>query len=333
MPVKDRMRGMPEPSFPVDVVITWADWADPAFRTQCREHHARLHPGKKLETGRFRNNGELRFALRAVERFAPWVRKIHLLVDKQRPAWLKSEHPKLHLTEHDECIPAECLPTYNSHVIEAFLHRIPDLAEHYIYLNDDVFLGRPVSKSDFFTGNGLPYCFIDWRPLRRFGYGYRRTPHSASYYNVLRFLKKRQILPKESEGFICAHGPFPQTIANAEDVFKAYEDAIMGFRHNRFRTTQEMAFYCHAAPLWLYQKKRIIPCDERYFYIQNQQFDRQVYYETLRQSLRHAAPPLFFCINDTGADSLKTSWQKELRDVLLNYFPEPGSMEDARQSS
>jgi hypothetical protein len=35
-------------------------------------------------------------------------------------------------------------------------HRIPDLAEHFVYFNDDMFLGRPVLPSDFFSPGGLP---------------------------------------------------------------------------------------------------------------------------------------------------------------------------------
>ena len=325
----ERMRGLPEPSFPVDVVITWVNGSDPLFREQCATYHTRLFPDKKLESGRFRDNGELRFALRAIEKFAPWVRTIHLLTNRQQPSWLNREHPKLHLVDHRECIPEAFLPTFNSHVIEAYLHKIPGLAEQYLYINDDVFLGRSVNKSDFFTANGLPYCFIDWRPLRKFGYGWRKTPHSASYYNTLQILRERGVLHGKDKGFICAHGPYAQTKTNAEDTFRFYEDVILGFCGNRFRTTQELAFYCHAAPMWLYAKKRIIPCDERYFYVQNRQVDRDVYYRMLLQSKEQDAPPLFFCINDTGSGPFKTSWASDLRNVLYAYFPEPSSMENA----
>ncbi|MDR2377165.1 MAG: stealth conserved region 3 domain-containing protein, partial [Puniceicoccales bacterium] len=47
----------------------------------------------------------------------------------------------------------------NSHVIEACLHRITDLSEHYIYFNDDVFLGTPTRPQDFFCGNGMAHKF------------------------------------------------------------------------------------------------------------------------------------------------------------------------------
>ena len=51
------------------------------------------------------------------------------------------------------------LPTFNSQAIESRLHRIPGLAEHFLYLNDDVFLGRPVPPEMFFTPGGLTRFF------------------------------------------------------------------------------------------------------------------------------------------------------------------------------
>ena len=47
------------------------------------------------------------------------------------------------------------LPTHNSHAIEAQLHRIPGLAEHFLYSNDDMFFGRLVEPELFFTSAGV----------------------------------------------------------------------------------------------------------------------------------------------------------------------------------
>ncbi len=328
-----RFNGMPEPSFPVDAVVTWVNGSDAAYREKLRQVHSEIKPGERIEAGRYRNNGELRYALRALAAYAPWLRTIYLLTDGQRPSWLKEDHPKIRVVDHKDCIPSEFLPTFNSHVIESFLHRLPGLAKHYIYFNDDVFLGRPVRKTDFFTPNGLPRCFIDWRPLREFGYGWRESPHSSSWYNVIAYLEKKNLFTEEDQGFISAHGPFPQTIANARDTFAFYEDFILRFAANRFRTKGEVAFYCHAAPLWLYGQKRIIPCDERYYYIQNGQIDRHVYYKALLESKTGMAPPLFFCINDTGYTPF-TSWQrKDMRTVLSEYFSDLPDVQPGNESA
>lgn len=46
------------------------------------------------------------------------------------------------------------LPTYSSPAIESHLHRIPGLADHFIYLNDDVMFGDEVWPEDFYTHQG-----------------------------------------------------------------------------------------------------------------------------------------------------------------------------------
>lgn len=310
-----------QPEFPVDVVYTWVDGADPVHAAK----RASFLPGQKnvhenaLELARFRDNEELRFSLRALERFAPWVRSIIIVTDNQCPAWLDRTHPKIRLVDHKDFIPAEYLPTFNSHVIESYLHRIPGLAEHYIYLNDDVFLARPCRKTDFFTLNGLPLAFVDWRGRRLFGYKYTKTPHAMSYFNTLRILEERGV--PTNPGFITAHGPYAQLKSNTEDAFSFYKDIIEGFSGNRFRTTAEIAMYSHALPLWIYSLRRLVPCDERYYYVQTRRRDRVAYFQAILHSQADHVPPLFFCINDVGNQSKTNQWQQDLRSLLTLYYP------------
>ncbi|MDR2124227.1 MAG: Stealth CR1 domain-containing protein [Desulfovibrio sp.] len=338
-----------QPEFPVDVVYTWVDGADPAHAAE-RARYLREQPDiheNGLEQARFRDNEELRYSLRALERCAPWVRCVILATDRQIPAWLKRDHPSVRIADHTEFIPARFLPTFNSHVIEAWLHMIPGLAEHYIYLNDDVFLARPCRKTDFFTPNGLPLAFTDWRKRRLFGYAYTKTPHAQSYFNTLRILRERGVATEAK--FITAHGPYPQTRSNAGEAFAFYRDDIEGFAGNRFRTVRELALYSHALPLLLYRKKRLVPCDERYYYVQTRRRDRAAYYRAVLQSCRDGVPPLFFCINDVGGreaagrnrgrrpaperkDASGQSpdggqWRRDLRELLEAYYPDPSGYE------
>ncbi|MDR2605131.1 MAG: Stealth CR1 domain-containing protein, partial [Desulfovibrio sp.] len=306
-----------QPEFPVDVVYTWVNGADPAHaaeRARYLREQRDIHENG-LEQARFRDNEELRYSMRALERCAPWVRSVILVTDRQIPAWLKRDHPSVRIADHTEFIPARFLPTFNSHVIEAWLHEIPGLAEHYIYLNDDVFLARPCRKTEFFTPNGLPLAFTDWRKRRLFGYAYTKTPHAQSYFNTLRILRERGV--STDPKFITAHGPYPQTRSNAAEAFAFYRDVIEGFAGNRFRTTRELALYSHALPLLLYRKKRLVPCDERYYYIQTRRRDRAAYYKAVLQSRRDGVPPLFFCINDVGGR--KSGERSEERHPALGH--------------
>ena len=61
---------------------------------------------------------------------------------------------------HAEIMPADALPTFNSHAIETSLHHIPGLAEHWLYFNDDFFLGRPLRPEALFSPAGLSSVFF-----------------------------------------------------------------------------------------------------------------------------------------------------------------------------
>jgi hypothetical protein len=112
---------------------------------------------RDLNPERFRDDLTLlRYSLRSLELYAPWVRNVYLLTCRpQVPSWLRREHPKLRIAHHDELVTeAGVLPTFNSNVIESFLDRLPGISRHFLYCNDDHLLGAPVSPSDFFAADG-----------------------------------------------------------------------------------------------------------------------------------------------------------------------------------
>src|SRR5690606_13520715 len=140
------------------VVYTWVNSGDPAWQAAHRRYSGEfeVHNPSANNAERYIDREELRYSMRTLWMFAPFVRNIYLVTADQRPAWLV-DHPRVTLVSHREIFPdPDMLPTFNSHAIESCLHRIPGLSEHFIYLNDDVFLGREVSAHDFFTMAGLP---------------------------------------------------------------------------------------------------------------------------------------------------------------------------------
>jgi hypothetical protein len=138
----------------VDLVYTWVHGQDPAHR-ELRNMWARrygLDPVVFNPDVRYVEHDELRYSLRSVERFAPWVRRIYIVTPGQTPSWLNATHPKITMV-HQDTIMANpgWAPVFNSLAIEAQLHRIPGLAEHFIYCNDDMLFGQPCLKTDFFA--------------------------------------------------------------------------------------------------------------------------------------------------------------------------------------
>ncbi len=158
----------PKEPMEVDLVYLWVNGNDPQWRAKRNAVIGRTEDGSAVNCeGRYADNDELKFSLRAVEMYAPWIRKIFIVTDNQVPAWLDTSNPKIRIVDHTEILPPEARPSFNSSVIEHFICRIPDLGEHYLYANDDMFVNRPVTPLDFFTPDGLPVIRFNRRPFRK----------------------------------------------------------------------------------------------------------------------------------------------------------------------
>ncbi|OWF50745.1 N-acetylglucosamine-1-phosphotransferase subunits alpha/beta-like isoform X2 [Mizuhopecten yessoensis] len=116
-----------------------------------------------VSASRFEDNEELRYSLRSIDRFAPWVRHIYIITNGQIPYWLNMEHPRVTVVTHEDLFPNKThLPTFSSPAIEAHVHRIPGLSKRFIYLNDDVMFGKEVWPDDFYTFSGGQKVYLTW---------------------------------------------------------------------------------------------------------------------------------------------------------------------------
>lgn len=143
-------------NFDIDFTVLWVDSNDPKWQQDFIKYKTDSSSSKKTDTRivRYRDNGLLRYWFRGVEKFAPWVHKIHFITCGQKPDWLNTENPKLHWVKHEDYIEKKYLPLFNSTAIEISMHKIPGLAEHFVHFNDDFFLTGPVSPSYYFTNKG-----------------------------------------------------------------------------------------------------------------------------------------------------------------------------------
>lgn len=149
----------------IDFVLAWVDGSDPNWIENKEKYQNKDNsPIDDANADcRYRADSELlRMWFRSVERFAPWVNKIHFVTCGQKPDWLNENHPKLNLVNHLDFIPEIYLPTFNSCTIEMNFHRIEGLAEQFVYFNDDMFLVQAVSK-DFFFKDDKPVLSADLR--------------------------------------------------------------------------------------------------------------------------------------------------------------------------
>lgn len=142
-------------SEPIDIIVPWVNSNDPIWKKE-------FDYWKEKETGnkdacRFRDWGFIKFVLRSIEENCPWCRYVFLVLSgpSQIPDWLNVKAPKLKIVYHEDYIPKEFLPTFNSNVIEMFFSDIDELSDNFILINDDMFFCQKKNE-DFYFSNNLP---------------------------------------------------------------------------------------------------------------------------------------------------------------------------------
>ena len=250
----------------IDVVVLWVDGNDPAWQ----EEKSKYAPPAAVDSNsvnRYRDWGLLPYWFRAIEKHAPWVRKIHFVTWGHVPAFLNLDAPKLHIVRHEDFIPKEYLPTFSSHTIEMNIHRIPDLAEHFIYFNDDMFLLRPMEPEQFFR-NGLPCTYgreVPWAfngtvgiwehaVANNLGVINKHFPkkhsirhHGAKFYNKcygwknnLRTFVLNTLFPDHFCGFQNLHAPAAYLKKTFEEVWAAEPELLRSTCRDKFRAASNV---------------------------------------------------------------------------------------------
>jgi hypothetical protein len=245
----------------IDFVITWVNMDDPAWQKDFLHYSGKSENEKNsVSVARFRDYGFLKYWFRGVEKFAPWVNKIHFVTCGQAPEWLDTSNPKLNLVNHKDYIPNEFLPCYNSVVIERYLHKIPGIAEHFVYFNDDFFIINHVEEERFFQ-NGLPCDIAAFQPNPNWSQWYVRIKNNIKLIN--QHFDKKEVINQfhekwfdKSYGFKARwnyllkfrstfvtlrtpHNAQPFLKSTFEDVWKNCEKELTQTSANRFRAVSD----------------------------------------------------------------------------------------------
>lgn len=319
-------------------MITWVNGMDPLWRKKKAKFS---NDESNQDDVRYRDYGTLKYLFRSIDTFCPWVNKIHLITDNQIPEWLNMEHPKLNLVFHQDFIPEEHLPTFNSNTIELNLFRLKDLSEKFILFNDDMFVNGPVTPEDFFVGDQVLDYGIYNRiaPVDVFAhtlindlmiinkYFNKRTSfkkHWKKQFN-LRYGKMLVsnflVLPyKEITGYFNPHLPQPHLKSN---FFKLYQLETAKFEQtfqNRFREFDDINHWL--CRYWMLEEGNYLPQNlsfGKYFDISEMD---QISKEIKKGKLK------LICINDEESteDNFK-KWSQQLDEVFQLKFPHKSSFE------
>ena len=195
----------------IDFVILWVDGNDPEWRKEKEKYDNTASDDREV---RYRDWDNLQYWFRGVEKFAPWVDKIHFVTYGHLPKWLNRNNKKLNIVNHKDFMPQGSLPVFNSNAIEVNLHRIKGLADHFVYFNDDFFIINKVKKEDFFI-NGIPCDSAIMSPIiqeNKNGIGNILTNNVAIINEF--FNKKEQISKKITNWFNFKYG-----IENIKNLF------------------------------------------------------------------------------------------------------------------
>lgn len=311
--------------FPIDLVYTWVDGSDPAWQARRDAAWETANPGEHstlaANASRYANREELRFSLRSVAANADWVRTIYIVTDRQVPTWLNEAHPQVRVVDHAEIFAAaDGVPTFNSHAIESRLHRVPGLGEHYLYLNDDMFFGRPCAAEDFYFGNGIARLFPSPKSIPDGPATSEDTPVLAAGKNN-RDLLAGKFGRTVSHRFL--HAPYPQLRSVVEEMEGTFAADFARTTLSRFRHPTDISIPASLVGNYAYLTGRAVPGTLTYGYV-------DLADAKLARRLRRlgAERPQVFCLNDhAGLGADPAAVDQSVREFLRRYFPEPSAFE------
>ena len=139
----------------IDAVITWVDGSEPNYKLKLEENLK----NKKIINRQYTQANEIDFCVASIIKFAPFVRKIFIVTDKQKPRFSGIRHmvslEKIEIIDHEEIFRdnLDCMPSFNIRSIDALLFKIKNLSDKFIYFNDDMFLIKETTKEDWFKDN------------------------------------------------------------------------------------------------------------------------------------------------------------------------------------
>ena len=327
----------------IDMVYLWCDGNDPAFKARKDECMGitRASSAENVSgTVRFFDNDELKYALRSLEKFAPWINHVYIITDRQVPKWLNIKYDKVTIVDHSEIMPTECIPCFNSATIEQFLPFIPNLNEKFLYANDDMFFGARVEPEDVYVGE-RPIVRLEKRSCamklkraiaRMLGtYDKKGYSYNGTILNSVDLLErdygKGEVYSAHHNIDSYTKSTFKATLKRFEKEFKECE----AFRFRSPRTLQRVIFgldavYSGQGVMEIINPNNIVnkligvkSRAELFGY-----YGKEANLSQVIEHMRKYAPKVF-CLQ--AADGLDFDMKRKSKQFLENMFPEKSRFE------
>ena len=306
----------------IDFVYLWVDGNDPKWIAKRNACIGEPSKDEKNCKGRYVSNDELKYSLRSLEKYAPWIRKIFIVTDNQVPEWLDTTHPKIQIVDHTEILPAECLPCFNSVIIEHHLHKIPGLSEHFLYGNDDMYFNKPVTPDTFFVFFLLRIIRFIRRTFRKWYLLFKTKVEGKPLRNYLQTIHNAALLVEQKYGTYYSgkthHNIDAYLKSNYEHTRQVFDKEISATLTNHVRSMNDIQRNIYS----------YVPLAEKRAHMQ---------YVTQRTSFRFHIDnrklyrkfekynPMLFCMNDS--QFANDDDRKCAIDFLGKLFPEKSQFE------
>jgi hypothetical protein len=321
------------PDEPIDVVYLWVDGNDSSWRAKRQAALAQLprDTGAAMARysnveGRFRDNHELRYSLRALEKFFPQHGHVYIVTDAQAPDWLRPSD-RLTLVDHRELMPESSLPTFDSGHIESWIHHIPGLSERYFYFNDDVFLGAPLNTADWFTHDGFYLTWSDEPHVTDEAMRMDATSLENACRLSIEWLRAQDPL-YQSTFRTFAHSPRPMRRALLQELEDKAPELFAGVRSTVFRSWDKPTIVSDFVLRWALAHSVAKMRTYRHRHVSTGDADQQTQLQALAAEFGALD---FFCINDTTDDAHPQDPRlRQVQSVLQGMLPQASGFEQGQ---
>ena len=327
----------------IDIVISWVDGNDPEWRAEKAEWEKKIKGIDPDVTAdlRYRDWENLQYVFRGIEKFMPWVNKVHFVTWGHLPSWLNTDCPKLNIVNHKDYIPEEYLPTFNSSVIEILFNRIPGIADQFLYFNDDMFVIQDCKPEDFFV-NGLPrdmavlspapcfrevICNIEVNNLGIINDYFSPADvkkNKKKWYSLKygKFLLRTMIFSKFNSiiGVFEPHVPFAHLKSTLDEVWEKEFEVLDNTCKNKFRTKEDVSE-------WLFRSWQLLSGN-----FEPRRWDFGLYTrasepERISNLLKKPGHTHLVCINDSTTVTDYEECKKKVNKALDDLLPDKCSFE------
>lgn len=332
---------MPHDS-PIDIVYLWVDGNDSTWRAKRQvalqqlpsDSNAAMARYSNVE-GRFRDNHELRYSLRALEQFFPQHGHVYIVTDAQAPDWLRPSD-RLTLVDHRDLMPESSLPTFDSGHIESWIHHIPGLSERYFYFNDDVFFGAPVRVEDWFHADGFHVTWSDDPEVTDEAMRMDATSLENACRLSIQWLsdKARSGAPAlreqdplyQSTFRTFAHSPRPMLKSILLELEHTAPELFAAVRSTVFRSWDKPTIVSDFVLRWALAHGVATLRPYRHRYVSTGEADQNAQLQAL---VAEFGALEFFCINDTTDDAQTSDPRlQNVLTVLQSILPTPSGFEN-----